>query len=45
MPVEKKLSYYINESKKLNDSDFEKQIRIAILGSFTLNGLADKIKV
>ena len=45
MPVEKKLSYYINESKKLNDSDFEKQIRIAVLGSFTLNGLAETIKV
>ena len=45
MPAEKKLSYYINESKKLNDSDFEKQIRIAVLGSFTLNGLAETIKV
>ena len=45
MLVEKKLSYYINESKKLNESDFEKQIRIAVLGSFTLNGLAETIRV
>ena len=45
MLIEKKLSYYINESKKLNESDFEKQIRIAVLGSFTLNGLAETIKV
>ena len=45
MSVEKNLSYYINESKKLNESDFEKQIRIAVLGSFTLNGLAETIRV
>ena len=45
MSTERKLSYYINESKKLNESDFEKQTRIAVLGSFTLNGLAETIKV
>jgi len=28
MPVEKKLSHHINESKKLNDSDFDKHIII-----------------
>ena len=42
---EKKLSYYINESKKLVESNFKKTTRIAVLGSFTLNGLADTIKV
>ncbi len=45
MSSEKKLSYYINESKKLVESNFKKTTRIAVLGSFTLNGLADTIKV
>jgi len=45
MSNEKKLSFYINESKKLNESDFKNKTRIAVLGSFTLNGLAETIKV
>ncbi|MDC0240900.1 HAD-IIIC family phosphatase [Candidatus Nitrosopelagicus sp.] len=43
--LEEKLSYFINESKKLKESDFEKVSRIAVIGSFTLNGLAETLQV
>ena len=43
--LEEKLSYFINESKKLKESDFEKVTRIAVIGSFTLNGLAETLQV
>ena len=43
--MERKLSEYIIESKKINSSDFESQIKIALLGSFTLDGLNETIKV
>ena len=43
--MERKLSEYIIESKKVNSSDFESQIKIALLGSFTLDGLNETIKV
>ncbi len=40
-----KLSYYINESKKIKPGINEKKIRIAFIGSFTLNGFEETIKV
>ena len=43
--LEEKLSFFINESKKLKESDFEKITRIAVIGSFTLNGLAETLQV
>jgi FkbH-like protein len=45
MTKEKKLSAYTLESKKINVLDFKKQIRIALLSSFTLDGLGETIKV
>ena len=45
MTPEKKLSSFINESKKLIESDFEKKTRIAVIGSFTLNGLEETLRV
>jgi len=42
---EKKLSYYINKAAELSNQTFDKKIRIALLGSFTLNGLAETIQV
>ena len=43
--MERKLSEYIIESKKINSSDFGSKIKIALLGSFTLDGLNETIKV
>ena len=43
--MEKKLSEYIRKSNNLNLSDFENQIKIALLGSFTLDGLTETIMV
>ena len=45
MSPEKKLSSFINESKKLDESNFEKTTRIAVIGSFTLIGLAETLQV
>ena len=45
MSDEEKLSVYLNKSKLLSNVDYEKKIRIAILGSFTLNGLEETIRV
>lgn len=45
MPKEKKLSHYMNESKSLDINKYEKKTKIAILGSFTLNGLAEVVQV
>lgn len=45
MPMEPKLSHYINAASNLDTSKFEKKIRIGILGSFTLNGLEETLKV
>ena len=42
---EEKLSYYINKASELTNQSFDRKIRIAILGSFTLNGLAETIQV
>ena len=43
--TENKLSYYLNKASNLDPEKFDKKIRIAILSSFTLNGLAETIKV
>ena len=45
MAKEKKLSSYFIAAKKINALDFEKQIRVALLSSFTLDGLNETIKV
>ncbi len=45
MQKESSLSYYIAQAGKLESSKFEKKIRIAILGSFTLNGLEETFRV
>lgn len=45
MQSEQKLSYYINAAKSLNIEKYEKKIRIALLGTFTLNGLKETIQV
>jgi len=42
---EEKLSYYVNKAAELSNHSFDKKIRIAILGSFTLNGLAETMQV
>ena len=45
MSDEEKLSAYLNKSKLLSNVDYEKKIRIGILGSFTLNGLEETMRV
>ena len=45
MPKEKNLSHYISKAKSLDIDNHEQKIKIAILGSFTLNGLAEVIQV
>ena len=45
MSGEEKLFTYLNKSKLLSNVDYEKKIRIAILGGFTLNGLEETIRV
>ena len=44
MPEEKSLSDYINESDEITKV-FDKKIRIALLSSFTINGLTEILKV
>ncbi len=44
MVNENKLSYYLTKSKQL-EKNFKKNIRIAILSSFTLNGIEEIFKV
>jgi len=43
--MEKKLSEYISLAKNINISKNEKKIKIGVLGSFTLNGLDECLKV
>ena len=45
MSENKPLSFYINESNNVNLDIFSKKIKLAILSSFTINGLAECIKV
>ena len=44
MPEENSLSDYINKSNEITKM-FDKKIRIALLSSFTINGLSDVLKV
>ena len=43
--MEKKLSEYLSLAKNINISKNEREIRVGILGSFTLNGLDECLKV
>lgn len=43
--TEPKLSHYIGKSNALDINKFEKEIRIAILSSFTINGLEETLRV
>lgn len=45
MSQEQKISYYINKAKSLDITKYEKKIRIALLGSFTLNGIEEVLRV
>jgi len=45
MSEEEKLSSYLSKSKLISNSSYEKKIRIAILGGFTLNGLEETMRV
>jgi len=45
MTNEEKLSYYINKSSKIERISSRKKIRIAILCSFTIDGLEETIRV
>lgn len=40
-----KLSYYINAAKSLETKTYEKKIKVALLSSFTINGLEETLKV
>ena len=41
----KQLSYYINQAKIIKPENHQKKIRIAFVGSFTLNGFEETIQV
>ena len=43
--MEKSLSEYITEAKKIDDLKFNKKLKVAILSSFTLNGLDEALHV
>jgi len=43
--MEKTLSEYISQSKNLDDLGLEKKIKIAVMSSFTLNGLDETLRV
>jgi len=43
--MEKSLSDYMNSSKNLDDTKFDKKLKVAILPSFTLNGLDETFHV
>src|SRR5437868_1137971 len=45
MYQESKLSHYINKANSLIDHKFEKKIRVALLSSFTVNGLEEVLRV
>lgn len=45
MDTEQPLSQYISDSQNLESSDFKKKIKIALLSSFTINGLSESLKV
>ena len=41
----RELSYYINQSKIIKPENYEKKIRIAFVGSYSLNGFEETIQV
>lgn len=43
--MEESLSYFLKESKRLNLTSLKKNINVAILASFTINGLAETLQV
>ena len=45
MNIEPKLSYFLTEAQNTEKKKFEKKIKIAILSSFTINGLAEALQV
>ncbi len=45
MSNSEKLSYFLNKAKKLGDNNFNNKIRVAILSSFTINGLEESLRV
>lgn len=45
MSAEFPLSHYVTESQKITSSNNDKNIKIAILSSFTINGLAETLNV
>jgi len=42
---EKKLSYYLEKSRNITTEKFDKKLKIAILNSFTINGLEESLRV
>ena len=45
MRVEHNLSYFIAKAHSINDDILQKKIRVAILNSFTINGLEEALRV
>lgn len=45
MNSEETLSYFINKSNELSDQNFTKKIKIALLSSYTINGLKEILHV
>ena len=45
MKNEENLAYFLNEAKSIKAQNFEKKLQIALLGSFTLNGFEETIRV
>jgi len=42
---EKKLSYYLEKSRNITTEKYDKKLKIAILNSFTINGLEESLRV
>ena len=45
MQENQRLSYYIKESKLIDVSKYGKKIKVSVLGSFTLNGIEETLRV
>lgn len=45
MIEEQKLSFYLNKVTEITGKQFDKKIRVALLSSFTINGLAETLRV
>ena len=43
--TEQKISHYITKSKELDNIQFNKKIRVAVLSSFTINGVEETLRV